>query len=206
MSMYPKILKRIFDLTISCIILLLLSPVFFLIALVLAIVYKSTPIYTQSRPGVGGKVFTLYKFKTMDNTYDDNGNLLPPTERINPVGRILRNTSLDELPQLINVIQGDMSLIGPRPLRVEYLPYYSEHQLRRHEIRPGITGWAQINGRNRSNWEEKLNNDVWYVDNISVWLDLKIFLLTIVKVIKKNDIDQDSENTMPPFGGIELDS
>ena len=162
---------------------------------------KGTPFFIQSRPGKNEKVFNLLKFKTMRDAYDENGKPLPDKDRITPVGAWVRKLSLDELPQLINVIKGDMSLIGPRPLLIKYLPLYNNEQKRRHDVKPGITGWAQVNGRNSIDWNKKFELDVWYVDNISAILDLKILYLTIVKVFKREGINVDQNNTMTPFNG-----
>ncbi len=158
-------------------------------------------IFQQKRPGLNGKLFNFYKFRTMTNQKDINDKLLPDENRLIPLGRFLRNTSLDELPSLYNVIKGDMSLIGPRPLLIEYLPLYSENQMRRHNLKPGITGWAQINGRNSISWEKKFELDVWYVDNQSFWLDIKIIFLTIWKVIKREGVSHKQYSTMPKFKG-----
>ena len=157
--------------------------------------------FKQKRPGLKGEPFTFYKFRTMTNCEDGNGNLLPDKDRLTSFGKLLRKTSLDELPSLWNVLKGDMSLVGPRPLLMEYLPLYSIEQMRRHEVKPGITGWAQINGRNSISWEEKFKLDVWYVENQSIWLDFKIILLTIWKVLKREGISHGSEATMPKFKG-----
>jgi len=157
--------------------------------------------FIQKRPGLNGQPFTFYKFRTMTNCEDGNGNLLPDKDRLTSFGKLLRKTSLDELPSLWNVLKGDMSLVGPRPLLMEYLPLYSIEQMRRHEVKPGITGWAQINGRNSISWEEKFKLDVWYVENQSIWLDFKIILLTIWKVLKREGISHGSEATMPKFKG-----
>ena len=162
---------------------------------------RGTPFFIQSRPGKNEKVFNLLKFKTMRDAYDENGKSLPDKDRITPVGAWVRKLSLDELPQLINVIKGDMSLIGPRPLLIKYLPLYNNEQKRRHDVKPGITGWAQVNGRNSIDWNKKFELDVWYVDNISAILDLKILYLTIVKVFKREGINVDQNNTMTPFNG-----
>ncbi len=162
---------------------------------------RGTPFFIQSRPGKNEKVFNLLKFKTMRDAYDENGKPLPDKDRITPVGAWVRKLSLDELPQLINVLKGDMSLVGPRPLLVKYLPLYNDEQKRRHDVKPGITGWAQVNGRNAINWNKKFELDIWYVDNISVVLDVKIFYLTIVKVFKREGVNVDQNNTMTPFNG-----
>lgn len=196
--------KRIFDLTVALLVFLIVSPLFIILILSLSLVNNSKPFFLQVRPGKNNKLFKVIKFKTMNEKKDAAGNLLPPVERITPVGKIIRSTSLDEIPQLINVIKGDMSLVGPRPLRVEYLPFYSAFQARRHEVKPGITGWAQINGRNNLDWEERFKLDVWYVDHKSLWLDFKILFLTVLKVIKKEGINQSEVQTMKPFKGVKL--
>jgi len=177
------------------------SPVFIIIALLLLIVNRGNPFFIQPRPGKNGKIFRVIKFKTMYDRRDAEGDLLPDAERMTTVGKFVRKTSLDEMPQLLNVIKGDMSLIGPRPLLVEYLPLYSTEQARRHEVRPGITGWAQVNGRNAITWEKKFEYDVWYVDHVSFGLDLKILLMTIAKVFKREGISQDGHQTMERFKG-----
>lgn len=165
-----------------------------------------TPVlFTQERPGLYGKAFCVYKFRTMTNEKDTSGNLLPDADRLVPFGRFLRSTSLDELPELINVLKGDMSLVGPRPLLMEYLERYTPEQARRHEVRPGITGWAQVNGRNALSWEEKFQLDVWYVDNRSLWLDIKILFLTLWKTIKRENISQEGQATMSKFMGTGQD-
>ena len=158
-------------------------------------------IFTQQRPGLSGKPFTIYKFRTMNDERDAQGNLLPDEQRLTRFGKFLRKTSLDELPELFNVLKGDMSLVGPRPLLMEYLPLYSAEQARRHEVKPGITGWAQINGRNTLAWEDKFNLDVWYVDHLSFWLDVKILFITLLKVFKREGISQDGQATVEKFRG-----
>lgn len=203
--MYKYYFKRFLDILISFIVLLLASPVFLLIIFILAIANKGKPFFLQTRPGKNTQLFKVIKFKTMNEKKDNSGNLIPPAKRITPIGSFIRSTSLDEIPQLLNVIKGDMSLVGPRPLRVEYLSHYSAFQARRHEVKPGITGWAQIKGRNAINWEEKFKLDVWYVENMSLWLDIKIILVTIYKVIKKEGINQNSERIMGPFMEVKLD-
>ena len=194
-------MKSVFDFIFSLISVFLLLPLFFLVSSALALVNKGTPFFTQIRPGKDEKLFKLIKFKTMTDEKDENGNLLPDKDRLTKVGKFIRSTSLDELPQLINVLKGDMSLIGPRPLLVKYLSRYSKEQRRRHEVRPGITGWAQVNGRNAISWEEKLSLDVYYVDNMSFSLDLKIFYLTLIKVLKRSDISSETSSTMEEFLG-----
>lgn len=200
--MYNSFIKRFIDFTLSLIGFLLISPVFLLLWLLLTIANKGAGAYfTQSRPGRNEKIFKVIKFKTMNDERDSEGNLLPDAQRLTKVGRIVRSTSLDELPQLLNVIKGDMSLIGPRPLLVQYLPLYDDTQRRRHEVRPGITGWAQVNGRNAISWEEKFKLDVWYVENISFWVDLKILFMTVVNVLQRKDISSATDATMEAFEG-----
>lgn len=184
-------LKRIFDIFIAFTALTLLSPLLLIICLFIIKTMGSPVIFKQSRPGKDGKIFEIIKFRTMLNDLDDDGNYLPDEERLTKFGIWLRNSSLDELPELINVIKGDMSIVGPRPLLIEYLPLYSEHQARRHEVLPGITGWAQINGRNSLTWDEKFNFDVWYVDNQNILLDIKIIFKTFSKVLARSGIDDD---------------
>lgn len=203
--MYP-IIKRIFDFIISLIIFMLFLPFFLIITFLLVLYNGGKPYFFQTRPGKKEKLFKVIKFKTMNEKKDTSGNLLPPAKRITPVGRFIRSTSLDEIPQLLNVIKGDMSVVGPRPLRVEYLPHYSDIQARRHEVKPGITGWAQINGRNALDWDEKFKLDVWYVDHHSFWLDMKILWLTFWKVFKKEGVNQSEQKTMEPFNGVKLNS
>ena len=197
-------MKRFLDFSIALVILLVLLPVLLVLAL-LTIIYLGNPVlFIQQRPGKNGVPFRLLKFRTMKNVVDVNGNILPDGERLTSYGQILRSTSLDELPGLWNVIKGDMSLVGPRPLLLEYLPLYTFEQARRHEVRPGFTGWAQVNGRNAISWNEKFLADVWYIDNRSLWLDLKILLLTITKVILRDGISAKGEATMPKFTGSRL--
>ena len=194
-------MKRLFDLVVA----LLLSPSIFLMCLMIALFVKiklgSPVIFTQLRPGLNGKIFNMVKFRTMTNKCDLDGNLLPDSIRLTKFGKLLRSTSLDELPGLWNVIKGNMSLVGPRPLLVEYLPLYNDRQMRRHEVLPGITGWAQVNGRNAISWDEKFDLDVWYVDNQSIWLDVKILWLTAKKVIMRDGINQDGQATSEYFKG-----
>lgn len=199
--MYNCILKRIFDLGIALIGLVILSPFFVLVTIALAFANAGNPFFFQSRPGFKGKIFKIVKFKTMNDKKDANGELLSDAERLTPIGAFVRKTSLDEIPQLINVLKGDMSLIGPRPLLVQYLPLYNQKQFRRHEVRPGITGWAQVNGRNAISWGQKFDFDVWYVDHVSFTLDVKIFFLTIKKVFVREGISADGQATMEPFKG-----
>lgn len=194
-------LKRSLDITASLIGLMILAPVFLGAAYLVRKKLGSPILFTQIRPGLHGQPFQMMKFRTMTDAKDAQGNLLPDAERLTSFGKFLRSSSLDELPELINVLKGDMSLVGPRPLLMEYLPLYSAEQARRHEAKPGITGWAQINGRNAISWEEKFALDVWYVDNQSLWLDIKILLLTIKKVIIKEGISAEGEATMSKFTG-----
>lgn len=199
--MYKNFFKRILDFIVATIGFLVLFPVFLIIMLLLLIANSGKPFFLQERPGRGGRIFKVIKFKTMNDKTDSDGNLLPGEQRITKVGNFARKTSLDEIPQLLNVIKGDMSLIGPRPLLVAYLPLYNEKQKRRHELRPGITGWAQVNGRNAISWEQKFEFDVWYVDNCSFLLDIKILFLTVLKVFKSEGINADETVTMKPFTG-----
>ena len=194
-------LKRLFDIVVSALLLLLLLP---LIAFVFALIRAKTGspvLFRQIRPGFKGHPFAVFKFRTMSEQVDEEGNLQSDGMRLTAVGRLLRKTSLDELPQLLNVLKGDMSLVGPRPLLMEYLPLYSKEQGRRHLVRPGITGWAQINGRNTISWQDRFKLDVWYVDNVSLILDLKIILLTILKVLRRDDINATNADTMEKFTG-----
>lgn len=199
--MYKSYIKRIVDFVVALSAFVLLLPVFILVALVLSIANRGTPFFLQTRPGKNERIFKVIKFKTMNDRKDAQGKLLPDSVRLTPVGKIIRKTSLDEIPQLINVIKGDMSLVGPRPLRVHYLPLYNETQKRRHLVRPGITGWAQINGRNTISWTKKFEYDVWYVDNLSFLLDLKIIYKTFIKVFQAKDINASQDVTMEPFNG-----
>ena len=193
--MYRKYIKRILDLVFAVILLILLSPIMLLAAIAIKIEDPKGPVlFKQKRPGKDAKIFTVYKFRTMRIETEKDGKPLSDIERITRVGAFLRKTSVDELPQLLNVIRGEMSFIGPRPLRVEYLDYYTPEQMRRHEVLPGISGWAQVNGRNAISWEEKFRYDVWYVDNMSFLLDLKIVVMTIIKIIKRENINMDSNN------------
>lgn len=193
--MYRKGFKRCFDFILSLMGLIVISPIFLVVMILLFFYNKGAgAFFTQSRPGKNGKIFKVIKFKSMTDEKDEQGVLLPNEKRITPIGTFIRKTSLDEIPQLINVLKGDMSLIGPRPLRVDYLPLYSKEQSRRHDVRPGITGWAQVNGRNSISWAEKFKLDVWYVDNISFLLDFKIIFLTIKKVFMREGINQDTSS------------
>ncbi|WP_279230862.1 sugar transferase [Clostridium paraputrificum] len=199
---FGHIVKRIFDFTASLCGLILLSPILIVVALLIRLNLGSPIFFTQDRVGKNNKVFKMIKFRSMKDGVDKDGNLLPDEVRLTKFGKMLRSTSLDELPELINVLKGDMSLIGPRPLLVDYLPLYNENQIRRHNVLPGLTGWAQINGRNNLSWNEKFNLDVWYVDNWSLILDIKIFFLTIYKVFKREGISQDGNVTMERFNGF----
>ena len=194
-------IKRLFDVIASAIVLIMLSPVIFFIALLIRRNLGSPVLFRQTRPGLLGKPFDMVKFRTMLDVVDESGNPLPDEGRLTPFGKFLRATSLDELPELWNVLRGDMSLVGPRPLLMEYLPLYSEGQMRRHEVRPGITGWAQVNGRNALSWEKKFMLDVWYVNNQSLWLDIKILFMTVKKVLIRDGIAADGHVTTEKFKG-----
>ena len=194
-------LKRVFDVSAALCCLLLLSPVLLASWVLVRIRLGSPALFVQQRPGLHGELFSMCKFRTMTNAKGADGQLLPDAQRLTAFGRFLRSTSLDELPELFNVLKGDMSLVGPRPLLVEYLPLYTPEQARRHDVRPGITGWAQVNGRNAIGWEEKFRLDVWYVDNRSFWLDLKILWLTCMRVFLREGISQEGSATMEKFTG-----
>jgi len=196
-----KVFKRFIDFSCAFIGLIMLSPVFLGITILLVFVNQGTPFFVQARPGRNGKVFHLLKFKTMNDKRDSAGFLLPDDMRMTSIGNVIRKTSLDEIPQLVNVLTGDMSLIGPRPLLVEYLPLYSTEQAKRHQVRPGITGWAQVNGRNQVSWGEKFEMDLWYIKNMSFAVDLKILFLTIKKVLLKEGISSQTSVTMEKFTG-----
>ena len=200
--MYKHFFKRLIDFTLSLIGFIIISPIFIVVWIWLTIANKGAgALFFQERPGKDEKIFKVIKFKTMTDERDASGNLLPDAERLTKIGRFVRSTSLDEIPQLLNVIKGDMSLIGPRPLLVQYLPLYNDTQRRRHEVRPGITGWAQVNGRNAISWTQKFEYDVWYVDNISLSLDVKILVRTIMKVFKREGISSETSSTMEAFRG-----
>lgn len=199
--MYKFLLKRLFDFIVAFSALLLLSPIFLIVTVCLSIANKGRPFFFQERPGKGEHIFKIIKFKSMNDNIGADGKLLPDADRLTIVGALVRKTSLDELPQLINVLKGDMSLIGPRPLRTYYLPLYSKTQKRRHDVRPGITGWAQVNGRNAISWTKKFEYDVWYVDHISFKLDIKILLMTIMKVFKREGISKEGHVTTEAFNG-----
>ncbi len=202
MQFYKRGFKRCIDIVSSGSILIIFSPLLLLISIWLHFANKGAGVFfLQERPGKNAKIFRVIKFKTMTDEQDASGNLLPDAQRLTKVGKFVRSTSIDELPQLINVLKGDMSLIGPRPLLVQYLPLYSAKQARRHEVRPGITGWAQCHGRNSISWAEKFELDVWYVDHVSLWTDLKVIFITIRKVLCRADISSATSVTMEPFNG-----
>ena len=199
--MYRKYLKRLFDFLLSLIAFIILIPIMLLISIIVCVKLGRPIILKQKRPGKNEKIFTLYKFRTMTDEKDKDGNLLPDDERITKFGKFLRSTSLDELPELINIIKGDMSIVGPRPLLIEYLPLYNKEQKKRHNVRPGLTGLAQVNGRNNLDWEERFKEDVYYVENLSLIMDIKIILKTIIKVIKREDISEEETATARKFTG-----
>lgn len=199
--MYNKLFKRPFDLVLALLVLVITSPIFIITFFILLYQNAGKPFFYQERPGLKQKAFFIIKFKTMNDKTDDTGKLLPDVQRITFFGKWIRKFSIDELPQLINVLKGDMSLIGPRPLLFKYIPLYNETQNRRHEVRPGITGWAQVNGRNSISWTRKFELDIEYVDNISFLLDLKIFWLTILKILKSEGVNQSEARPMQPFDG-----
>jgi lipopolysaccharide/colanic/teichoic acid biosynthesis glycosyltransferase len=201
--MFDRFFKRVVDLCITFPALLIALPIIFLFGLLIFLQDRRTPFFTQLRPGRNNRVFQVIKLRTMNSKRDSNGNLMSDEFRFTGIGRFIRKISLDELPQLWNVLKGDMSLVGPRPLLPEYLPLYNDEQKRRHQVKPGITGWAQVNGRNAISWEEKFKMDVWYVENQSFWLDMKILWLTIRKVLVREGINQDGQATMEPFKGSE---
>lgn len=204
LKLLPKsmpVVKRLLDIGLTLPVLILLSPVMLIISILVAYQHGLPILFKQARPGYQGKIFTIYKFRTMKNLTDDEGKPLPDSQRLTKFGRFLRASSLDELPELFNVLKGEMSIVGPRPLLVEYLPRYNPTQFRRHAVLPGITGWAQINGRNAITWQEKFDLDVWYVDNWSLWLDIKIIVLSIVKVLNREGISQPGQATAEPFMG-----
>lgn len=201
MKIYRNAFKRVLDLIASLIGFIILFPIFLFITLFLSFANNGKPFFFQTRPGKNGKLFNIIKFKTMNDKKDSNGNLLPDADRLTAVGKFVRKTSLDEIPQLLNVIKGDMSLIGPRPLLPEYLPLYNNHQQKRHHVKPGITGWAQVNGRNAISWEQKFDFDVWYVENLNFLLDLKVLFLTVKKVFVSEGINSNTSATMEKFTG-----
>ena len=194
-------LKSIFDKTLALFLIILFSPIYVVVSLLIFFKMGSPILFRQKRPGYKEEIFGIYKFRTMTNEKDEFGNLLPDDKRLVGIGKFIRSTSLDELPQLFNVLKGEMSFVGPRPLLKEYLPLYNEKQKRRHDVKPGITGWAQVNGRNAISWEQKFDYDVWYVDNQSFLLDIKILWLTFLKVVKRSDISSSTSSTMEKFTG-----
>lgn len=200
--MYKSFFKRVLDFCISLIALICISPILIVVTIWLHFANKGAgAFFFQERPGKDAKIFKVIKFKTMTDERDAEGKLLPDADRLTKVGRFVRSTSIDELPQFINVLKGDMSLIGPRPLLVKYLPLYSQEQMRRHEVRPGISGWAQCHGRNNISWTEKFKLDVWYVDHCTLWTDVQVVWITIMKVLKRADISEEGQATMEPFNG-----
>ncbi|MCA6422566.1 MAG: sugar transferase [Flavobacterium sp.] len=199
--MYRKIFKRLLDVLVAIMVLVVMFPIIFVASLILLFQNKGKVIFFQERPGLHQKAFRIVKLKTMTDEKDSQGKLLPDNQRITKAGKIIRKLSIDELPQLINVLNGDMSLVGPRPLLFKYIPLYTENQLRRHEVRPGITGWAQVNGRNSITWTKKFELDIYYVDNISIILDIKILWMTFLKVIQREGINQSEVQPMQPFDG-----
>jgi lipopolysaccharide/colanic/teichoic acid biosynthesis glycosyltransferase len=199
--LYKTLIKPLFDRTCALLLLLATSPIIALVATMLYVVNRGKIWFRQQRPGRDGAIFTVVKFRTMTDAHDAKGNLLPDKDRLTPLGRFIRKTSIDELPQLFNVLAGDMSFVGPRPLLVEYMALYSAEQLRRHQVKPGITGWAQVNGRNTVHWPQRFAYDVWYVDNLSFALDMKILFLTVLKVLKAEGISSNTSVTMEKFNG-----
>ena len=194
-------MKRLFDLVLASVLLIIFFPLLFLVAIIVRVMLGSPIFFRQQRPGLHGKPFNIVKFRSMRDEFNGNGELLPDVERLSPFGRLLRRSSLDELPQLWNVLKGELSFVGPRPLLMEYLSLYSDDQARRHEVKPGITGWAQVNGRNAISWEEKFSYDVWYVDHYSFLLDLKILWMTLLKVVRSEGVSQADHVTMEKFRG-----
>lgn len=199
--MYKVFFKRLIDLLVSLVAFIVLSPVFIIVVILLTIANQGKPFFYQLRPGKRERIFKIIKFKTMNDLKDKNGNLLPDDKRLTAIGKFVRKTSLDEIPQLLNVIKGDMSLVGPRPLLTEYLPLYNERQKRRHDVAPGITGWAQVNGRNAISWSQKFEYDVWYVEHISFALDVRILFRTFIKVFRSEGISASGHVTMEKFTG-----
>ena len=203
--MYKNFIKPVIDFVLALVGFLLLSPVFVLVTIGLFFANDGKPFFFQLRPGKDGKIFKIIKFKTMTDKKDENGNLLPDADRLTKIGSFVRKTSLDEIPQLLNVIKGDMSLVGPRPLLPQYLELYNDFQRRRNEVKPGITGWAQVNGRNSISWEKKFEYDVWYVDNVSFLLDVKILIMTVLKVVKSEGINEQGQATSNEFKGNNIE-
>lgn len=203
--MYKNFIKPAIDFVLALVGFLFLSPVFVLVTIGLFFANDGKPFFFQLRPGKNGKIFKIIKFKTMTDKKDENGNLLPDADRLTKIGSFVRKTSLDEIPQLLNVIKGDMSLVGPRPLLLKYLELYNDFQRRRNEVKPGITGWAQVNGRNSISWEKKFEYDVWYVDNVSFLLDIKILIMTVLKVVKSEGINEQGQATSNEFKGNNIE-
>ena len=204
LKLLPKstpIVKRLLDIILASLILIVLSPLMLIISILVAIQHGFPILFLQKRPGLNGEIFTIYKFRTMRDLFDEQGNPLPDSQRLTKLGRFLRSTSLDELPELFNIIKGEMSLVGPRPLLIAYLPLYNKEQARRHEVLPGLTGWAQVHGRNVLTWEEKFELDVWYVDHWTLWLDIKVIGMTIIKVLRREGISQPGQATAELFKG-----
>ena len=198
-NLYRKVGKRIFDIFLALFLFIFMSPIFVIVGFLIFIFMGKPIIFKQERPGLNGKLFTIFKFRTMNNSSDENGVLVQDSERITYLGKVLRSSSIDEVPEIWNILTGKMSFVGPRPLLVEYLDLYSAQQSRRHEVKPGLTGWAQVNGRNNISWEDKFNLDIWYVDNVSFMLDLKILLKTITYIIKKEGVTSKNHVTSPKF-------
>jgi len=194
-------IKTLFDKSLALLLIILFSPIYIIVSILILIKMGSPILFRQKRPGYKEKIFGIYKFRTMTNEKDEKGKLLPDDKRLVGIGKLIRSLSLDELPQIFNVLKGDMSFVGPRPLLVEYLPLYDEEQKRRHTVKPGITGWAQVNGRNAISWEQKFDYDVWYVEHQSFWLDMKILWMTFLKVVNRSDISSDTAATMEKFEG-----
>ena len=203
--MYKNFIKPVIDFVLALVGFLFLSPIFVLVTIGLFFANDGKPFFFQLRPGKNGKIFKIIKFKTMTDKKDENGNLLPDADRLTKIGSFVRKTSLDEIPQLLNVIKGDMSLVGPRPLLPKYLELYNDFQRRRNEVKPGITGWAQVNGRNSISWEKKFEYDVWYVDNVSFLLDIKILIMTVLKVVKSEGINEQGQATSNEFKGNNIE-
>ena len=196
-------IKRLFDFLLALFLMILFLPIYLVVSILIALTMGRPILFKQKRPGLHEKIFGIYKFRTMTNDKDVNGELLPDEQRLLGIGKFIRSASLDELPQIFNALKGEMSFVGPRPLLVEYLNLYDENQKRRHDVKPGITGWAQVNGRNAISWEQKFEYDVWYVDNQSFWLDVKILWMTFLKVLNRSDISSDSSATMEKFRGTQ---
>ena len=194
-------IKSLFDKILALFLIIIFSPIYIIVSLLIFWKMESPILFRQKRPGKDEKIFGIYKFRTMTNDTDEDGNLLPDEQRLVGIGKFIRSTSLDELPQLFNVLKGEMSFVGPRPLLIEYLPLYNDKQKQRHDVKPGITGWAQVNGRNAISWEQKFDYDIWYVENQSFWLDMKILWMTFLKVIKRSDISSNKSATMEKFTG-----